>query len=125
MESGKERAIAAKTLVCFLQTLIGQKARFELKNDHQVIGTITQVDANMNVEVVDVTLRKPIDLRNNQYEEEKSDYMMIKGSRMRYATLPSSSDEIKVVNNIQTRLGEIQSHRQGVVRSSRIERKRK
>lgn len=117
METARDRALSAKTLVCFLQSLTGEKVVVELKDDYQIIGTIRQVDAYMNVEMVGVTIRKPIDLKSEMYEDTSADYILIKGPRVRYVSVPDES--VDVINNINQRINSIKAHRKGVVQSVR------
>lgn len=118
METAKDRALSAKTLVCFLQSLIGERAIVELKDDHQIVGTIRQVDSYMNVEMVNVTMRRPTDLKNGIYEDTFNDYIMIKGPRIRFVS-PSDGESIDVFSNINKRIDSIRAHRKSVVQAVR------
>ena len=114
--TSKDRALSVKTLICFLQTLIGQKTCIELKNDYQLLGTVDQVDAYMNVELSDVCVRKPVNLVKGDYHQYNLDYMFIKGTRVRYVSVP---DEIDVIENINQGIEKIRSHHRRVTSSTR------
>ncbi|XP_053209664.1 U6 snRNA-associated Sm-like protein LSm2 [Panonychus citri] len=115
LTTAKDRALSVKTLICFLQTLIGQKTWIELKNDYQLLGTVDQVDAYMNVELSDVSVRKPVNLVKGDYHQYNLDYMFIKGTRVRYVSVP---DEIDVIENINQGIEKIRNHHTRRVTSS-------
>ncbi|XP_015787597.1 U7 snRNA-associated Sm-like protein LSm10 [Tetranychus urticae] len=114
--SSRDRAISVKTLICFLQTLIGQKTWIELKNDFILVGTVKQVDACMNIELSEVLVKKPVNLVNSDYNQSNLDYMFVKGTRIRYVSVP---DEIDVIENINQGIENIRSHHSQRVNSTR------
>lgn len=95
----RERAQSAKTLICFLQSLIGETATIELRNDSKLTGLILNVDAFMNVEMKNVKL-------STNKESQTFDYYFVKGSRVRYVYF---NEQIDVISNINEQLKIIQS----------------
>lgn len=107
-DKARERAVSCKTLICFLQSLVDEVCDLELKNDLQLTGRIVSVDCGMNVELEDVTLRRPKTISLKAYTVEQYDYLYLKGEKIRYVQF---SDQIDVRRNIESKLNEY--HRKG------------
>lgn len=112
METAKERAISCKTLICFIQSLVGEVCDLELKNDFQLNGKLISVDAGMNIELKNVTLRKPTDLSLKKFNLEYCDYLFLRGEKLRYIQF---SDKINVRNNIENKLDDYNRRGRGVM----------
>ena len=113
--TAKERAIACKTLICFLQSLIDEVCDLELKNDLQVNGKLLNVDSNMNVELKDVKLRRPTSLSLDEFTIEYYDYMFLKGEKIRYVQF---NDEIDVKQNIDAKLDEYHGRTRNAIKNT-------
>ena len=110
----KERAKSAKTLICFLQSMIGHKTRIDLRNDSHLIGVIESVDSFMNIEL------NKCDLKSDDNQLIQSfDYFFIKGSRIRFVHIP---DDIDIIENIENQIKVIQSRRRNVEINARQRR---
>ncbi|CAG2103405.1 unnamed protein product [Medioppia subpectinata] len=107
----KERAKSAKTLICFLQSLIGRKTRVDLRSDHHLIGVIASVDSFMNIELTNCRFHSP----DNQLIQS-FDYYFLKGCRIRMVHIP---EEVDIIHSIESQLNVIQSRRQAVQQSVR------
>lgn len=107
----KERAKSAKTLICFLQSMVGHQTRVDVRDDTHLVGVIQSVDSYMNIELKDCRLFS----EDNQPVQE-FEYFFLKGSRVRYVHIP---DDIDIIANIESQLALIQSRRQAVIRSVR------
>ena len=107
----KERAKSAKTLICFLQSMIGHKTRIDLRDDSHLIGVMESVDSFMNIELHNC-------VRNSSDNQliESFDYFFIKGSRIRFVHIP---EDIDIIDNIENQLKVIQSRRSAIQRNVR------
>ena len=117
MQTPKEKAVSCKTLLCFLQSLAGERCDFELKNDLQLTGKLIAVDSGMNVELANVVMRRPASVRLDDFTIERYDYLYLKGEKIRYVQF---SDQIDVGQRIEKRLDEYRRRRQQIVANETI-----
>ena len=101
-KTAREKAISCKTLICFLESLVGQRISIELKDDSSLFGLLTSVDIHMNCHLVHVTLIKPqsIFVSKKVTKQHFQDFFL-KGNRIRFVEIPDSVDPVK---NIQEQL---------------------
>ena len=66
-----------------------------------MLGHLKSVDAFMNIEITDVTIKKPLDLSVPTYSETKVDRLFISGPKVRYVFIP---EDVNVISNIETHL---------------------
>jgi small nuclear ribonucleoprotein (snRNP)-like protein len=112
--TGKERAVAEKTLICLLQACEGHKTIIELRNDSFAEGTVAQVDAYMNVNMKDVHFTKQAS-ETVHFEE-----LFIQGKHIRFAHIP---DEINMREAIEGQLKKLQNPRVHMAKKSRKKRR--
>jgi len=105
----QERAKSAKTLICLLQSIVGQKTRVDLRNDNYLIGIIESVDSFMNIELSDALMT------TNDNQLISFDYFFIKGSRIRFVHIPQ---DIDIIGSIQRQLALIQSRRHSIKKTT-------
>lgn len=98
--SPRDRALSAKTLVCLLQSMVDKKTVVELRNETTITGIINNVDACMNVEMKDVTLKTPSDVLQNFTN------FFIQGRHIRFVQIPNDVD---IVSSIKKQLRVIRS----------------
>jgi len=101
----QERAKSAKTLICLLQSIVGQKTRIDLRNDNYLVGTIESVDSFMNIELSDAVMT------TNHNQLISFDYFFIKGTRIRFVHIPQ---DIDIIGSIEKQLALIQSRRHSI-----------
>lgn len=81
VRSAKDKAVAANSLICLLQALIGQTTTVELRNECFANGCIVDVDIHMNVSMVNAT-----------YTDRKGtkalEAFYIRGRNIRYVHIP-------------------------------------
>lgn len=117
MQTPQEKAVSAKTLICFLQSLAGERCDLELKNDLQLTGRVIAVDSGMNVELEAVVMRRPANVRLDEFTVEHYDYLYLKGEKIRYVQF---SDEIDVGQRIDRKLDEYRHKRAQIVENQQI-----
>ena len=117
MQKSQEKAVACKTLICFLQSLTGERCDFELKNDLQLTGKVIGVDSGMNVELESVLMRKPASVRLDEFTVEQYDYLYLKGEKIRYVQF---SDQIDVEQKIESKLDEYRRKRQQITANAQM-----
>ena len=115
MQTAKEKAVICKTLLCFLQSLTGDRCEIELKNDLQLTGKVLGVDSGMNVELENVVMRRPTSLRLNAFTVEHYDYLYLKGEKIRYVQF---SDRIDVGRQIESKLDDYRRKRQHITENA-------
>lgn len=87
----KERALSCKSLICYLESLIGKIVTIELRNDSLVKGRLSSVDAYMNSLVdsyqeVDGGKKRPVEVStptsilSTEYDVTCLDSIFIKGT---------------------------------------------
>ncbi|KAF7492318.1 hypothetical protein SSS_10141 [Sarcoptes scabiei] len=136
MLSSAEIAKSTRTLICLLQSLIGEKILIELRNNHFVLGTLQSVDCYMNMELIDTlvwsldswiinkleaneTIKTNADeetvietdkLPDSKWlsEQTRADYLFLKGCRLRYFFLPET---VNVFDCIEKQLKVYRSRR--------------
>lgn len=132
--TAKDRAISCKTLVCFLQSLVGQIVVIELKNDSLIKGKLIQVDAYMNCTLGasqpdcsesfnssksssncsnSVEVSTPVTLLSDKYTVTNYESFFVKGTRIRYVEVPGNVDPIAAIK------GQLSEHRR-VIRSRAV-----
>lgn len=92
MQTPRERAIAAKTLLGFLQSLVDERCVLELRDDLQVSGLLRSVDSRMNVQLEQVQLSRPSDFWCERFAERRLDYLFVKGDKIRYVQFDDRLD---------------------------------
>ncbi|RWS27845.1 U7 snRNA-associated Sm-like protein LSm10 [Leptotrombidium deliense] len=97
MQTPRERAQCAKTLICFLRSLVDERTRIELRDDTEIVGVVKSVDAYMNIELSDVTVEKHCSRSNSDLRCEKYDYLFLKGTKIRYVSIPDECDTIQAI----------------------------
>lgn len=81
VRSAREKAVAANSLICLLQALIGETTTVELRNESYAEGLIIDVDIYMNVSMVNTSYT---DRRGNKQLEA----FYIRGKNIRYVKVP-------------------------------------
>ena len=76
----------SKSLCCLLQAVLNKKICIELRNDDEVRGTLTHVDAKMNLNFSTCTL-KPV-----QRRAQRLDSLYVAGRSVRYIHFPDEID---------------------------------
>ena len=94
METAKERAIIAKTLILFIKSLIGSKVAVELTNGTNITGTLENVDAFMNLTLANGTKDK---CKAVATDPLACDSLFIKGPRVRSVKYSSDESEIDMM----------------------------
>lgn len=97
MQTQREKAQSAKTLICLLQSLVNKETSVELRDDSIIEGTVQSVDGFMNVELTSAVLKTPTSLLSGTYVETKCDYFFVKGTRIRYVHIPDDVDPIAAI----------------------------
>ena len=91
IRSAREKAIAANSLICLLQALIGEITTVELRNECYVHGQIIEVDIYMNVS-----------MQNTSYTDHrgtrKLEAFYIRGKNIRYVQIPDHVSHIQLVS---------------------------
>ncbi|KAM4702245.1 U7 snRNA-associated Sm-like protein LSm10 [Discoglossus pictus] len=100
--SVKERTIAENSLVILLQGLHGQVTTVDLRDESSVTGSITNVDAFMNIRLAKVIYR------DRKGKETELDDLFVTGRNVRYVHIP---DEVDIISTIEGQLQKIQSVR--------------
>ncbi|KAG8451521.1 hypothetical protein GDO86_003648 [Hymenochirus boettgeri] len=100
--SVKERTISENSLIILLQGLHGHATTVDLRDETSAMGTITNVDAFMNIRLVKVTYR------DRKGRETKLDDLFVTGRNVRYVHIP---EEINVIHAIEEQLSKIQTVR--------------
>ncbi|KAM8977831.1 U7 snRNA-associated Sm-like protein LSm10 [Pelodytes ibericus] len=100
--SVKERTIAENSLVILLQGLHGHVTTIDLRDESIATGTITNVDAFMNIRLAKVTYK------DRRGKEAELDDLFITGRNVRYVHIP---DEVDIIPTIKGQLQKIQSIR--------------
>lgn len=107
----KDIAKSIKTLLVVLQSMRGQQVVITLRNDLSVTGTIDKVDSNMNVNLSDVMVEPdPFYVTatagggENATKVVKSDFLLVKGSRIRHIEVPDNFDLIEEAKREITRI---------------------
>ena len=87
IRSAREKAIAAHSLICLLQALIGEITTVELRNECYVQGQIIEVDIYMNVS-----------MQNTSYTDQRGtrnlEAFYIRGKNIRYVQIPDHVSHI-------------------------------
>ena len=87
IRSAREKAIAANSLICLLQALIGEITTVELRNECYVHGQIIEVDIYMNVS-----------MQNTSYTDHRGtrnlEAFYIRGKNIRYVQIPEHVSHI-------------------------------
>ena len=100
----RERAIACKTLVSFLQSLEGERVTIEARDDSRITGHLLHVDAFMNCNLTDVLIRRPIaydlSFEDSTCVQERLDHLFVKGTRIRYVTFDETIRPIERIQGI-------------------------
>ncbi|RWS07598.1 U7 snRNA-associated Sm-like protein LSm10 [Dinothrombium tinctorium] len=118
MQTPRERALSAKTLICFLQSLIDTRTTIELRDDSQIEGVIKSVDSFMNIELNDVCIRRPL----KSSREELCDYLFVNGTKIRYVSIP---DEVDALKAIDKQIASIRGYSQrGITKNRELSRKK-
>jgi small nuclear ribonucleoprotein (snRNP)-like protein len=109
----KDIAKSIKTLLVLLQSMRGQQVVLTLRNDSIVRGTVVKVDSNMNINMSDVTIEPdPFYIVEDRCEDVdsvnvKSDYMVVKGTRIRHIEVPRDFNLIeegkREINRVRNR----------------------
>ncbi|NP_001016243.1 U7 snRNA-associated Sm-like protein LSm10 [Xenopus tropicalis] len=100
--SVKERTISENSLIILLQGLHGHVTTVELRDESSATGTITNVDAFMNIRLAKVTYR------DRRERETELDDLFITGRNIRYVHIP---EEVDVIHTIENQLRKIQTVR--------------
>ncbi|CAH2221903.1 U7 snRNA-associated Sm LSm10 [Pelobates cultripes] len=100
--SVKERTIAENSMVILLQGLHGYVTTVDLRDESTARGTITNVDAFMNIRLANVTYK------DRQGKEAKLDDLFVTGRNVRYVHIP---EEVDIIRTIEEQLQKIQSIR--------------
>uniref|UniRef100_A0A8C5LT66 LSM10, U7 small nuclear RNA associated n=1 Tax=Leptobrachium leishanense TaxID=445787 RepID=A0A8C5LT66_9ANUR len=99
VHSVKERTIAENSLVILLQGLHGKVTTVDLRDESSAMGTITNVDAFMNIRLEKVTYK------DRQGKAAVLDDLFITGRNVRYVHIP---EEVDIIQTIQGELQKIQ-----------------
>jgi small nuclear ribonucleoprotein (snRNP)-like protein len=82
-----ERAITCKTLICFLQSLVGEVVTIEQRNDDRITGRLKHVDAFMNCQLHGgVVVKRPVGYLSEEYESYEVNEYLVNGTKVRYVT---------------------------------------
>lgn len=111
MQSSREKALVAKSLICLLESLQSKVTVIELRDDCLVHGVIRSVDSFMNVELSEVTLKRPVSILSDTYKEIKFDYFFVKGTRIRYVHIPDEVDPIEAIEEQLKKFGVVYEQR--------------
>lgn len=107
MESAREKAVIAKTLVLFIKSLIGSKVTVELTNGTNVTGILENVDAFMNLTLVANGSSDTCRVNTANPDQLACDSLFIKGPRVRsvnYST--GSKSELEMMTRQLERPGQ-------------------
>lgn len=118
MQTSREKALSARSLICLLQAIRGRRTCIELRDDCIVEGKLISVDGFMNAELRDVTFKKPLKILSDKYTESTFDYFFVKGTRIRYVEIPEDLDPIEAIRG---QLLTIQGDYENRVQASRRE----
>lgn len=108
----KDIAKSIKTLLVVLQSMRGQQVVINLRNDLVVTGTVIKVDSNMNVNLSDVVVEPdPFYITTDDCDDTsrsvKTDFLIVKGSKIRHIEVPDNFDLIeeakREINRIRNR----------------------
>ena len=118
--TARERAISCKTLICFLQSLVGHDVTIEQKDDVTVTGRLLHVDAQMNCQMTDgVRVRTPKFYLSEEFEEKRVPEYFVNGTKIRYVLF---DEEIEPISRMEDQLGQHrreQEHRKHAGKSDR------
>ena len=117
-QQAREIAIKCKTLICFLESLVGQEIVIELKDDTRVTGTLILVDAFMNCTLTEVKVEKEKKILSGDFKViGKYETFLVKGTRIRFVQYPDQvGDEIEGIEKV---LKSYHSDQQNRILSSR------
>ncbi|XP_053313156.1 U7 snRNA-associated Sm-like protein LSm10 [Spea bombifrons] len=100
--SVKERTISENSLIILLQGLQGRATTVDLRDESSATGTVTNVDAFMNIRLAMVTYK---DRRGKETDLED---IFITGRNVRYVHIPEDMD---IMRTIEGQLQKIQNIR--------------
>lgn len=83
METSKEKAIIAKSLILFVKTLIGSKVTVETTNSSNVTGYLLNVDAYMNL---------TLNIKSNKEDDDYTSTYFIKGPKVRFVKYNTNNE---------------------------------
>lgn len=89
--SGFEKAISCKSLVCLIQALVGEVTTVELRSEAVVYGTVSSVDAFMNVSLTKAIFTDPAG-RSSRF-----DSFFVHGRQIRYVQIPDQVSPIEAI----------------------------
>lgn len=118
----RETAIICKTLIVFLESLVGEQVKIELKDDSIVSGRLTLVDAFMNCTLSEASLSKPVKSLSGQYTKQGPfDSFFVKGTKIRYVNYDSLGDkrDKDEISSIERQLSSYQRRHQNMIASTR------
>jgi small nuclear ribonucleoprotein (snRNP)-like protein len=88
----KYKKESCRTLLGFLRCLVGQKVQIDLYSGIMIVGTLTDIDVNHNIQLTQVTISRPIE------KSVSFNRLFIRYKNVRYIRIP---DEIDVIETIR------------------------
>uniref|UniRef100_A0A915HZL7 Sm domain-containing protein n=1 Tax=Romanomermis culicivorax TaxID=13658 RepID=A0A915HZL7_ROMCU len=99
----KERIQSSRSLVCLLQNLRGRRTVVELRGEKHIVGVLNDVDASMNLEMVEVQILNCCRHSSN-VSTIKFDRFFVASRQICYVHIPSDVDVIKTLEKSLTHL---------------------
>jgi small nuclear ribonucleoprotein (snRNP)-like protein len=88
----KEEGSGEGTLVVFLQALVGQRVKVDLRTEVQLAGRLDGVDNDMTLRMSTLICTSP------EGERTRKDRLLVPGKQVRYVHIPDSVDISKTMN---------------------------
>jgi small nuclear ribonucleoprotein (snRNP)-like protein len=88
----KYKKESCRTLIGFLRCLVGQKIQLDLYGSIMLVGLLSDIDANHNIQLSQVTMSRPIEKSISFYR------LYIRYRNVRYIRIP---DEIDIMETIR------------------------